>query len=88
MTILQDRGAEWVVNGGMQDGDRVIVAGFQKTGVGAAVAPEEREAPQARRPTTQTKTPPRRTTRNPHKDSLPWRAFSLIARFLPGLSRS
>ncbi|WP_371931053.1 efflux RND transporter periplasmic adaptor subunit [Roseovarius sp. MMSF_3281] len=42
VTILQDRGSDWVVTGGLEDGDRVIVAGFQKTAVGATVAPEER----------------------------------------------
>ena len=47
VTILQDRGSDWVVGGGLQDGERVVVAGFQKTGVGATVAPEERETPQA-----------------------------------------
>lgn len=47
VSILQDRGADWVVNDGLQDGDRVVVAGFQKTGVGATVAPEERPAPEA-----------------------------------------
>nr|WP_306131078.1 efflux RND transporter periplasmic adaptor subunit [Roseovarius sp. MMSF_3350] len=47
VTILQDRGSEWVVSDGLQDGERVVVAGFQKTGVGATVAPEERPDPEA-----------------------------------------
>lgn len=44
LTILQDRGAEWVVSEGLQDGERIVVAGFQKTAPGATVAPEERAA--------------------------------------------
>ncbi|MFN3207849.1 MAG: efflux RND transporter periplasmic adaptor subunit [Roseovarius sp.] len=42
VTILQDRGSDWVVSEGLKDGDRVVVAGFQKTAVGATVAAEER----------------------------------------------
>lgn len=42
LSILQDQNNQWVVNGGLSDGDRVVVAGFQKTAVGATVAPEER----------------------------------------------
>ncbi|MCA8883975.1 MAG: efflux RND transporter periplasmic adaptor subunit [Rhodobacteraceae bacterium] len=49
LSVLQDRGDAWVVDDGLAAGDRVIVAGFQKTGVGATVAPEERSdaAPEA-----------------------------------------
>ncbi|WP_297769460.1 efflux RND transporter periplasmic adaptor subunit [uncultured Roseovarius sp.] len=42
LNILQDRGNRWVVDEGLQSGNRVVVAGFQKTAVGATVAPEER----------------------------------------------
>lgn len=45
LTILQDRGADWVVSEGLRDGERIVVAGFQKTGPGATVSPEERAAP-------------------------------------------
>ncbi|WP_212525789.1 efflux RND transporter periplasmic adaptor subunit [Actibacterium sp. MT2.3-13A] len=43
LTVLQDRGADWVVSEGLAAGDRMIVAGFQKTGPGATVTPEERQ---------------------------------------------
>ncbi|MGC9370196.1 MAG: efflux RND transporter periplasmic adaptor subunit [Paracoccaceae bacterium] len=43
LTVLQDRGADWVVSEGLEAGDRMIVAGFQKTGPGATVTPEERQ---------------------------------------------
>lgn len=39
------RGADWIVTSGLVDGDRVIIAGLQKTGPGATVKPEERAAP-------------------------------------------
>lgn len=42
LTILQDRGADWVVSSGLSPGDRVIVEGLQKTGPGATVVPQER----------------------------------------------
>ncbi|MEM8570079.1 MAG: efflux RND transporter periplasmic adaptor subunit [Pseudomonadota bacterium] len=45
LTILRDRGEEWILEAGLADGDRVIVAGFQKTGPGATVVPEERDDP-------------------------------------------
>jgi len=44
LSILQDRGDDWVVNDGLQPGDRVMVAGFQKTAPGATVSPQERGA--------------------------------------------
>lgn len=43
--ILQDRGNDWIVDQGLEDGDRIIVEGLQKTGPGAKVAPEERQSP-------------------------------------------
>lgn len=43
LTILQDFGNDWVVSGGLQDGDRLIVEGLQKIGVGMTVTPEERQ---------------------------------------------
>jgi membrane fusion protein (multidrug efflux system) len=45
--VIQDRGNAWVVDAGLNPGDRVVVAGFQKAAPGAAVTPEERaDAPQ------------------------------------------
>lgn len=44
ITILQDRGSDWVVDSGLEAGEQVIVAGFQKTAPGATVAPQERAA--------------------------------------------
>ncbi|MGI3164603.1 efflux RND transporter periplasmic adaptor subunit [Pseudooceanicola sp. 200-1SW] len=44
LTVLQDRGADWVVTEGLSDGDRVIVAGLQSASPGATVAPQERAA--------------------------------------------
>jgi membrane fusion protein (multidrug efflux system) len=45
--VIQDRGNAWVVDAGLNPGDRVVVAGFQKAAPGAAVTPEERaNAPQ------------------------------------------
>lgn len=47
LSIVQDRGNAWVVDGGLNPGDRVVVEGFQKTAPGATVNPEERgTAPQ------------------------------------------
>ncbi len=46
LNIIQDRGNAWVVDEGLNPGDRVIVAGFQKTAPGATVTPEERAAAQ------------------------------------------
>src|SRR5690606_17518202 len=42
LTIEGDRGSFWLVSEGLQPGDRVIVEGLQKIGVGATVAPQER----------------------------------------------
>ncbi len=47
ITILQDRASDWVVDSGLEAGDKVIVAGFQKTAPGANVAPQERAAASA-----------------------------------------
>ncbi|ARE84051.1 Toluene efflux pump periplasmic linker protein TtgA [Roseovarius sp. EC-HK134] len=46
LNIIQDRGNAWVVDEGLNPGDRVMVAGFQKTAPGATVTPEERAAAQ------------------------------------------
>ncbi|WP_422071305.1 efflux RND transporter periplasmic adaptor subunit [Tranquillimonas rosea] len=43
LTILQDRGSDWIVNDGLSAGDRVIVAGLQNVAPGDTVQPEERE---------------------------------------------
>lgn len=42
LTIVQDRGDDWVVSDGLEAGDRLVVAGFQKAAPGATVTPEER----------------------------------------------
>ncbi len=42
ISIVQDRGNQWVVNEGLTPGDRIVISGFQKTSPGATVAPEER----------------------------------------------
>lgn len=47
IAILQDRGSDWVVDSGLEAGEQVIVAGFQKTAPGATVAPQERAATSA-----------------------------------------
>ena len=44
ISIVQDRESDWVVDDGLQPGDRVMVAGFQKTAPGGTVAPETRGA--------------------------------------------
>jgi len=44
LSILQDRDSDWVVNDGLAPGDRVMVAGFQKTAPGATVSAQERDA--------------------------------------------
>lgn len=43
LTIVRDRGSDWIVSEGLSDGDRVIIEGVQKTGPGATVVPEEVE---------------------------------------------
>lgn len=47
LTVLQDMDNTWVVSEGLSDGDRIVVEGVQKIGVGMTVAPEERKAPEA-----------------------------------------
>lgn len=42
--IVQDRGNDWIVKSGLEAGDRIIVEGLQRIGVGMTVAPEERPA--------------------------------------------
>ena len=44
LDIVQDHGNTWVVREGLNDGDRLIVAGFQRVGAGMPVTPEERGA--------------------------------------------
>lgn len=44
LEIAQDRGNQWIVTEGLEEGDRVIVAGVQRAAPGATVAPEERGA--------------------------------------------
>lgn len=41
LTVVQDRGSDWIVSDGLSPGDRVVVAGLQKIGPGASVAPQE-----------------------------------------------
>jgi membrane fusion protein (multidrug efflux system) len=41
--IVQDQGNHWVVDDGLQGGDRIVVEGFQKTGPGATVTPATRD---------------------------------------------
>ncbi|MGB3242975.1 MAG: efflux RND transporter periplasmic adaptor subunit [Sulfitobacter sp.] len=50
LTVLRDQGTDWVATAGVADGDRVIVAGLQKTAPGATVAPEEQGAAEAPAP--------------------------------------
>lgn len=44
INIVEDRDADWVVDAGLEPGDRIIVEGLQKTAPGATVSPEERQA--------------------------------------------
>lgn len=41
---MKSDGDRWIVTKGLETGDRVVVAGFQKAAVGAPVAPEEQGA--------------------------------------------
>lgn len=45
LNILQDRASDWVVDTGLEPGDRVVVAGFQKAAPGDTVTPENRATP-------------------------------------------
>lgn len=47
LTIVQDMGNNWVVSAGLEDGDRLIIEGVQKVGVGMPVVAEEQQAPPA-----------------------------------------
>jgi len=42
LSVLRSRGAHWIVNAGLAEGDRVIVAGLQKAPPGTTVTAEER----------------------------------------------
>lgn len=53
LTVLGDRGADWIVSEGLEEGDRLIVEGFQKIGVGAPVQPEEKAAGETQMEETQ-----------------------------------
>ncbi|RLQ89142.1 efflux RND transporter periplasmic adaptor subunit [Notoacmeibacter ruber] len=54
LTIIRDRGSDWIVEDGLKPGDRIIVAGGQSVAAGATVTPEEEsrekaeEAPEAK----------------------------------------
>nr|WP_083545797.1 efflux RND transporter periplasmic adaptor subunit [Sulfitobacter alexandrii] len=41
LTVLQDRGNDWVVGDGLAAGDRIVVAGLQRASPGATVTPDE-----------------------------------------------
>ncbi len=47
LEIIQARASDWIVSGGLNAGDRLIVEGLQKVQPGAKVAPEERTPPPA-----------------------------------------
>ncbi|MCI4662509.1 MAG: efflux RND transporter periplasmic adaptor subunit [Neomegalonema sp.] len=49
LTIKQARGDNWIVTDGLSDGDRIIVAGTQKTRAGAKVSPQIRPTTQESR---------------------------------------
>jgi membrane fusion protein (multidrug efflux system) len=42
LTVLQERGSDWIVSDGIKSGDRVILEGLQKVSPGATVTPEEK----------------------------------------------
>jgi membrane fusion protein (multidrug efflux system) len=41
LEIVEARGSDWIVRGGLADGDRLIIAGVQKVQPGATVTPQE-----------------------------------------------
>ena len=41
LTVLQDRGSDWVVSDGLAAGDRVVTVGLQKAPPGTTVTPED-----------------------------------------------
>ena len=47
LTVRQELGSDWIVTGGIEAGDRVIVAGLQKAAPGSKVTPQERQAADA-----------------------------------------
>nr|CAD6438034.1 efflux RND transporter periplasmic adaptor subunit [Rhizobium sp. Q54] len=48
VTVGRAVGDRWVITQGLQEGDRVVAEGFQKTAPGATVAPEPWQSPVAR----------------------------------------
>jgi membrane fusion protein (multidrug efflux system) len=46
LTVVRNIGSDWIVSAGLEDGDRIIVEGLQKVGVGMTVVPEERQPTQ------------------------------------------
>ena len=44
LTVMRALGSDWIVSGGLADGDRVIIEGLQSAAPGATVAPEELDA--------------------------------------------
>ncbi len=44
LTVLQDKGSDWVVSDGLNAGDRIVTVGLQKASPGATVTPEEEGA--------------------------------------------
>ncbi|PTQ69326.1 efflux RND transporter periplasmic adaptor subunit [Celeribacter persicus] len=44
LDVVSDQGTDWIVTGGVTAGERVIVAGLQKTAAGATVTPQEQGA--------------------------------------------
>ncbi|AJE47775.1 efflux RND transporter periplasmic adaptor subunit [Celeribacter indicus] len=47
LTVERDQGTNWIVTDGVAPGERVIVAGLQKTAPGATVTPQERTPAEA-----------------------------------------
>lgn len=43
LEILQNQGSNWVVRSGLSDGERIVVAGFQRISEGATVTPTPRD---------------------------------------------
>ena len=50
LTTQGTRGANWIVTSGLNDGERMVVAGLQRIRAGAKVRPEERQPPAAAPP--------------------------------------
>ncbi|WP_299837411.1 efflux RND transporter periplasmic adaptor subunit [uncultured Jannaschia sp.] len=47
LTVLQDRGSDWIVQAGFEAGDRLILMGGQNAAPGATVIPEEEDTAEA-----------------------------------------